>query len=410
LIKKNIKEEILKIHEIFTNLNYPKCPEKLEKINLDNLLNNKKMKSKEIHEIRNENDYDYDLNIITSHSFNKYSVHSTLNKIKYFKTLKEEKSKLEINSIVNTPSSDNIKQSDVLITEDLDSLIKGVKSMPVIPKLQQIVPIINKASNVNDDNHVNKKKKRSKRKRKNERKRRNNEYKDEDGNRSPKSRKINNSNKNWDDITIEESQYFDIEDKENSFETILNQYNSMKQLPKDILVINQILNEPKNDNKNNENDNNPEVKVTDGKRTTSESNKNNALLSGKKIKDTYSLNEKGEMLPSNKIEIINLNNESIPESNDNTNTMANKRENDNISLKLKEKPKKDIKVNEDLSDIWNKNSPISTTSSNASVSNMSDEESNFNSTLDNHKNHKLEILKYKSILTPPTPPQPLEEN
>jgi hypothetical protein len=41
---------------------------------------------------------------------------------------------------------------------------------------------------------------------------------------------------------------------------------------------------------------------------------------------------------------------------------------------------------------------------------MSDEETNYNTTLDNHKKNKLDSLKYKSILTPPTPPQPLDEN
>jgi hypothetical protein len=40
----NINKESSKnfnIHEIFTNLNYPSCPEKLDKINLDKLLNKK---------------------------------------------------------------------------------------------------------------------------------------------------------------------------------------------------------------------------------------------------------------------------------------------------------------------------------------------------------------------------------
>eukprot|EP00833_Pecoramyces_ruminatium_P010878 jgi/Orpsp1_1/1184910/evm.model.c7180000091498.1 len=252
-------EDFLKkynIHEILTNLDYPSCPEKLEKINLDKLLNDGiDIKSKEVNNTNVEENLDCNCSIITSQSFKLYSVSSSLNKIKFLKSLKEENSKLENTYSVNTPSSDNVQKSDVLITEDLDSLIKGVKSMPVIPKLQQIVPILNKQPNKKDDSHVNKKKKRSKRKRKNERDRHGNECNDNDGEKSPKSRKINSTNKNWDDITIQESQYFDVEDKENSFESILNQYNSMKQLPKDILVISQILNEPENKTKESDNNN-----------------------------------------------------------------------------------------------------------------------------------------------------------
>lgn len=335
------------------------------------------------------------------------------------KSLKEENSKLENTYSVNTPSSDNVQKSDVLITEDLDSLIKGVKSMPVIPKLQQIVPILNKQPNKKDDSHVNKKKKRSKRKRKSERDRHGNECNDNDGEKSPKSRKINSTNKNWDDITIQESQYFDVEDKENSFESILNQYNSMKQLPKDILVISQILNEPENKTKESDNNNLFEVSTAVEKKAVLESNKENvssisSLTSNSdKSSNINSLNEKIELTSLDNIEMIKSNRETIQfqkEKNDKFfESGINKTLNEN-SIKFKECIKtNDIKINEDLSDIWNKNSPISSTSSNASSSNMSDEEINYSVTL-NHKKHKLDHLKYNSILTPPTPPQPLEEN
>jgi len=428
-LDQSISNEELKnfnIHEIFTNLDYPSCPEKLEKINLENLLNidiDIDKKSMDMNSSNIDENLDYNFNIITSHSFNTYSVSSSLNKIKFLKSIKEENSKLENTYLVNTPSSDNVQNSDILITEDLDSLIKGVQSMPVIPKLQQIVPIINKQPIKKDENHMNKKKKRNKRKRKSERERErhSNEYNDDDGEKSPKSRKINSSNKNWDDITIEESQYFDVEDKENSFESILNQYNSMKQLPKDILVISQILNEPNNETKNNDINKPLEIPVIkENKSISTESNKENISLinsspsvSDNKILNINSMNEKEELTLSNGTENIELNKEktSIPKLKDNRNLESNINEaiNEN-SMKFKESIKTDnIRINEDLSDIWNKNSPISSTSSNASSSNMSDEEINYNTPI-NHKKHKLEHIKYNSILTPPTPPQPLDEN
>jgi hypothetical protein len=402
----NINKESSKnfnIHEIFTNLNYPSCPEKLDKINLDKLLNKKiNMEIKETNNYKIEDNLDCNFNIITSQSFNTYSVCTCLNKIKYLKTLKEEISELETKNLVNTPSSNNVQHSDVLITEDLDTLIKGVKSIPVIPKLQRMVPIINKPLLKNDDNYMNKRKKRNRRKRKNERDRYSKEYIDEDGDRSPKSRKINNINKNWDDITIEESQYFDIEDKENSFESILNQYNSMKQLPNDILVISQILNDPLDGSNNKANNDNSEIATANEKKIIPKSDKSNislnSLSSENKKQNAQPLNEDVETTSPNK-EIIQVSKIETKLLNKNS---------ENNSLNLKGHIKSNNKINEEFSDIWNKNSPVSSTSSNASLSNMSDEETNYNTTLDNHKKNKLDSLKYKSILTPPTPPQPLD--
>jgi len=371
-----LKEDFEKnFHEIFTNLNYPSCPEKLEKINLENLLNNSiKMDS---NDTRNEIDLECNFNIITTHSFNIYSVSSSLNKIKFLKNLKEENSKIESTYQVNTHSSENVQKSDILITEDLDSLINNVKSMPIVPKLQQMAPIINMQQIKRDDNSVNKKKKKNKRKRIKDRDRYYKEYMEDYGDRSPKSRKLMSPiTKNWDDITIEESQYFDIEDKENSFEVLLSQYNSMKQLPKDIIVISQILNEPTNYSS--------ESSTTLEKKLSLPSPSSSSVASEFQ-NTTKSLNE---LTPSSMNTKFNNNTSIIDNDNDDDST---------------------LKFRGDNKDIWNKNSPISSTSSNASVSNMSDEETNYSQSI-HLKKHKLDSLKYNSILTPPTPPQPLEEN
>lgn len=299
------------------------------------------------------------------------------------KNLKEENSKLESNYQVNTPSSENVQKSEILVTEDLDSLIKGVKSIPYIPKLEEMVPIPKR-----DVNTSSKKKKRNKRKRKSDR-----HYNENRGDRSPKSRKLI---KNWDDKTIEEAESFDIEDKENSFEAILNQYNSMKQPAKDILLINQILNQPINSNSTNE------VSTSDEKKTSLPSPSSSEIPNitsptseiSNKLVDNSSPSPSVDKPEEPTIKSGDKQNEQITESNNNETT------NNDSSLKF-------IKdINKDLSDLWNKNSPISSTSSN---SNMSDEETNYPQNI-NLKKHKLESLRYSSILTPPTPPQPLEEN
>ncbi|ORX88266.1 hypothetical protein BCR32DRAFT_324060 [Anaeromyces robustus] len=358
-----------------------------------------------------DDNLDSDLNIITSHSFNEYSVSSGLNKIKFLKNLKEEISKQESTNSVNTHSSNNVQKSDILITEDLDSLIKGVQNMPVIPKLEKLRPMINKQySNKRDDSTINRKKKKNKRKRKNNNY--NKDYLDEDDDRSQKLRKVNIFTKNWDDITIEESEYFDVEDKENSFESILNQYNSMKQLPKDILVINKILNEPTDKTNNNNtselslNAENKLYSITVDENKSMEivdkSNTKNILMSKVENSDINKLNENNnKTINIEPSEVLKLNKEQKD------NIASNNDENDdNSSIGFNEiSHKLDFKANEDSIDIWNKNSP----SSNVSVSNMSDEEINYSNFV-HRKKHKLENLRYNSILTPPTPPQPLEEN
>jgi len=330
--------------------------------------------------------------------------------------LKEENSKFESTYKVNTPSSENVQKSNILITEDLDSLIKNVKNMPFIPKLQIMNPISNIQSSKNDDNSTNKKKRKNKRKRRSDRDRYYKEYMEDSGDRSPKSRKlITPITKNWDDIAIEEYNNFDVEDKENSFESILSQYNSMKQPPKDILVISKFLNEPTQSNPSNENNSNienmsqplsPKSNVQEDKILQSSGTMN------KSKSDTIkTMNESSASSPNKICEYSNINgkelsnNKQSQNQNQNFNTNKNFIENDNdneLTIKLKE-------LNKDSSDIWNKNSPISSTSSNSSLSNMSDEEISYPQNL-HLKKHKLESLRYSSILTPPTPPQPIEEN
>lgn len=400
------------LFEIFTNLNYPSCPEKLEKINLDKLLNiSSEMDSKEN---INDNNLDSNFNIITTHSFNTYSVSSCLNKIKFLKNLKEENSKFESTYKVNTPSSENVQKSNILVTEDLDSLIKNVKSMPFIPKLQKINPISNIQSSKNDDNSINKKKRKNKRKRRSDRDRYYKEYMEDSGDRSPKSRKlISPITKNWDDIAIEEYNSFDVEDKENSFESILSQYNSMKQPPKDILVISKFLNEPTHSNTSNENNSNTEnmpQPLSPKSNEQEEKILQTSVTINKSKSDVVKTMSESSASSLNKVnENTNTNGKELfsnkQNKNQNVNTNKSLIENDNnneLIIKLKE-------LNKDSSDIWNKNSPISSTSSNSSLSNMSDEEISYPQNL-HLKKHKLESLRYSSILTPPTPPQPIEEN
>ncbi|ORX44676.1 hypothetical protein BCR36DRAFT_586044 [Piromyces finnis] len=373
--------------EIFKNLDYPKCPKKLEKINLDKLLNYSV--ETEINDPRNE-DLSSFFHLITSHSFNTYSVSSGLNKIKFLKDLKEENSKSELNYQVNTPSSNNVQKSEILITEDLDSLIKGVKSIPYIPKLEKMAPLPKRDINTSSS----KKKKRNKRKRKNEKDRHYNENKDD---RSLKSRKLV---KNWDDKTIEDYESFDIEDRENSFESILNQYNSMKQPPKDIIHINQILNQPIHAETNKEILNTDEKKISLPSPSSPEINNKEDIMNLSQENSTKLMNDCTPSLLDNKIE-----DKIVEKSKDEEKNKLEKKEDINKDTSFNFLKN----INKEVSDMWNKDSPLSSNSSNSSVSNMSDEEINYSQSI-NHKKHILENLRYSSILTPPTPPQPLEEN